>query len=169
MDDEGNISLETMPRAAIAPSSLSQHLLRPNDLLISRSGTCGIAAVFEGHDVETVPGAFLIRFRLHNPVISRFYRLYFNSSLGRPRLERLAVGGVQKNIKGSEVLSLLVPVMPADEAMLACERVSAMQESLGSYVEKGEKLRLLKAGLMEDLLTGRVRVTSLLPADAEAP
>ena len=38
MDDEGNISLSTMPRVAIEPSVFADHLLRPEDIVISRSG-----------------------------------------------------------------------------------------------------------------------------------
>lgn len=167
MDDEGNITLSTMPRAAIAPSVFADHLLRPGDIVISRSGTCGVTGVFAGHNIPVVPGAFLIRFRMRDIRLNRFYRRYFNSSLGRPYLERLAVGGVQKNIKGSDVLCLPVPIPSPEEAIAIAERV----ESIGNDIEGNEqlltKLTLQKSGLMDDLLTGRVRVTPLLAEAAQ--
>lgn len=162
MDDEGNISLSTMPRAAIAPSVFADHLLRPGDLVISRSGTCGVTGVFAGHDIPVVPGAFLIRFRMRDIRLNRFYRRYFNSSQGRPYLDRLAVGGVQKNIKGSDVLCLLVPVPSPEEAIGIAERIESIEHDIESNQQLLTKLTLQKSGLMDDLLTGRVRVAPLL-------
>lgn len=168
MDDEGDISLSTMPRAAIDPMEFADHLLQFGDLVISRSGTCGVTGVFTGHEIPVVPGAFLIRFRLHDLKFNRFYRRYFNSSLGRPRLERLAEGGVQKNIKGSDVLKLLTPVPKPEEAILIAERVESVEHDVESNKTLLMKLSLQKAGLMDDLLTGRVRVTPLLESVQQA-
>jgi type I restriction enzyme S subunit len=162
MDDEGNISPSTMPRAAIAPSAFADHLLRPGDLVISRSGTCGVTGVFSGHDIPVVPGAFLIRFRMRDLRLNRFYRRYFNSAQGRPYLDRLAVGGVQKNIKGSDVLCILVPVPSPQEAVGIAERVESVEHDIANNHQLLTKLKLQKSGLMDDLLTGRVRVTPLL-------
>jgi len=153
MDDEGAISLKTMPLADIAPNSLESHLLEAGDLLISRSGTCGIAAVFPGHNVPTVPGAFLIRFRLHNGDSAPFYRRYFNSSVGRPFLDRLAVGGVQKNIKGSAVLALVVPAPPLPEQRKIAEVLETVDEAIRKTEQIIAKLRQVKQGLLHDLLT----------------
>ena len=165
MDDDGNIELSAMPRADIALTSFASHLLEPHDLLISRSGTCGIAAVFPGFHLPVVPGAFLIRFRLLDPSLSSLYRRYFNSDIGKPKLARLAVGGVQKNIKGSEVLALGVPRVPPAEAQAICAVLKANEDATNTKKDEVSKLRLLKQGLMEDLLTGRVRVTKLLEAN----
>jgi type I restriction enzyme S subunit len=162
MDDEGNISLTTMPRAAITPSAFADHLLRAGDMVISRSGTCGVTGVFAGNDIPVVPGAFLIRFRLLDSRLNRFYRRYFNSPLGRPSLERLAVGGVQKNIKGSDVLRLRVPAPPPNEAVDIADRVELAERDVEYNSQLLVKLRLQKSALMNDLLSGRVRVTPLL-------
>ncbi len=167
MDDEGAISLSTMPRAAIKPSVFADHLLRLGDLVISRSGTCGVTGVFTGHDIPVVPGAFLIRFRLSDLRLNRFYRRYFNSSLGRPYLERLAVGGVQKNIKGSDVLCLQVPHPAPTEAVAISDRFESVEHDIEGNQKLLRKLQLQKSGLMDDLLTGRVRVTPLLAEAAQ--
>ena len=164
MDDEGNIDLTTMPWAHVPLGSVAHHLLVPDDLVISRSGTCGIAAVFPGFDRPVVPGAFLIRFRLHEPAAAHFYRRYFNSPLGRPRLDRLAVGGVQKNLKGSSVLALPVPLPPENEIRRIREVLECHERRIAREQEELAKLRTLKQGLADDLLTGRVRV----PVTAEA-
>ncbi|MES2362615.1 MAG: restriction endonuclease subunit S [Pseudomonadota bacterium] len=169
MDDEGRISLSTMPRTAIKPSVFADHLLQQGDIVISRSGTCGVTGVFNGHEIPVVPGAFLIRFRLRDARLNRFYRRYFNSSLGRPYLERLAVGGVQKNIKGSDVLCLQLPAPTPFEAVKIAERVESVENDVESNQQLLAKLLLQKSGLMDDLLTGRVRVTPLLQEGTASP
>ena len=150
--------LHTMPRIALSPASFLSHLLIPKDLLISRSGTCGIASVFPGYEVPVIPGAFLIRFRLHVPDLSTFYRRYFNSSLGRPFLDRLAVGGVQKNLKGSEILRMLVPIPSLADVVKIEDAMTGIEDDIAN--EKGvlEKIRIMKQGLQADLLMGQVRV-----------
>jgi type I restriction enzyme S subunit len=118
--------------------------------------------VFNGYNMPVVPGAFLIRFRLRDLRLNRFYRRYFNSSLGRPYLERLAVGGVQKNIKGSDVLCLQVVSPEPTEAVAICDRIESVEHDIENNQLLLRKLKLQKSGLMDDLLTGRVRVTPLL-------
>src|SRR5262245_34832399 len=66
LDDDGRISYESMPLARLNEDDFANHLLKPGDLVITRSGTCGIAAVFEGFSLPVLPGAFLIRFRLND-------------------------------------------------------------------------------------------------------
>jgi type I restriction enzyme S subunit len=158
MDDEGNIDLNTLPRAAIQPTQLANHLLQFGDIVITRSGTCGVTGVFLGHEIPVVPGAFLIRFRLHDTRINEFYRRYFNSPLGRPRLERLAVGGVQKNVKGSDVLKLHVPVPYPEESIHISQLLNSVERDIEMNRDGLTKYQKLKSGLMDDLLTGRVRV-----------
>jgi len=117
-----------------------------------------VAGVFEQFNKPVVPGAFLIRFRLNKPGLAQFYRRYFNSPLGRPCLDRLAVGGVQKNITGTAVLSLLVPHPQVDEVERGSDILAATDHRLSIDSSELGKLRLLKSGLLNDLLTGKVRV-----------
>lgn len=167
MDEEGNISLSTMPRAAISPSAFLDHILCVGDIVISRSGTCGVTGIFGGHVLPVIPGAFLIRFRLRSLHLNRYFCRYFNSHLGRPRLDQLAVGGVQKNIKGSDVLCLKVPHPSPPEATEIADRIESVEHDISCNQQLMQKWQLQKSGLMDDLLTGRVRVTPLLPAHAE--
>lgn len=51
---------------------------------------------------------------------------------------------------------------PIAEQQLVFERVDAVAGRIKGEQNTFEKLLVLKQGLMDDLLTGRVRVTSLL-------
>ena len=72
-----------------------------------------------------------------------------------------AEGGVQKNLKGSSLLRLTIPVPPLPEQRGILSVVKANEDQLSSEMASLDKLRLLKQGLMDDLLTGRVRVSAV--------
>lgn len=61
ISETGVIDYPGIPLADLDLLDMKSHLLRRGDLIFSRSGTCGITAVFESHDVPTIPAAFLIR------------------------------------------------------------------------------------------------------------
>src|SRR5262252_7288458 len=72
---DGRIEYGTMPLARLDLSKLQQHILRKDDLVVTRSGRVGTTAVFKGFRLPVLPGAFLIRFRLKREVADpRFYR-----------------------------------------------------------------------------------------------
>jgi type I restriction enzyme S subunit len=115
LDDDGRISYKSMPLAQLDEVRLGDHLLLRGDLVITRSGTCGIAAVFEGFLLPVLPGAFLIRFRMNDRAESRFYRYYFNSPAGRSNILSVARGAVQQNLNTTSVRALRVPLPPISE------------------------------------------------------
>jgi type I restriction enzyme, S subunit len=61
-------------------------------------------------------------------------------------------------VSGSIVRSLRIPIPPVNEQVRICARVSQLRTSIEVEADLLAKLRLLKSGLMDDLLTGRVRV-----------
>lgn len=86
---------------------------------------------------------------------------------GRPRWHRVAASTRKDpNITKADVLAFEVPLpAPAEQAEIA-RRLRTCSDRLESEGSMLAKLRHQKAGLTNDLLTGRVRVTPLL-ADAE--
>ncbi len=59
--DEGTINYNTIPYANLGIDEFKSHILDSGDLLITRSGTCGIPCIFEKQDKPIIAGAFLIR------------------------------------------------------------------------------------------------------------
>ena len=84
----------------------------------------------------------------------------------KPALEALAPQSAQKNINLEVLRPLPIPCPTPVEQ----ERIGHLYDRMDSCQEHTEqsllKLRSLKTALMQDLLTGRVRVTPLLN-DAE--
>lgn len=170
MDDDGKLTLRTMPRASLNLRAFGPHFLQPNDLVISRSGTCGVAALFPGFELPVVPGAFLLRFRFTSDVEPVFLRYLFNSRVGRDRLLREAEGGVQKNIRGTSVLrvQILLPPLPHQR------KIARILTTVDNLIEKTEaliaKYQAIKQGMMHDLFTRGVDEHGhLRPPYEEAP
>jgi type I restriction enzyme S subunit len=115
ISNEGEINYATIPRVDLEARTLAPHILEDGDFLISRSGTCGIGAVYRDSGIPTVPGAFLIRLRLNGSLLPDYLCEYINSRSGRKHMNRLAAGGVQKNIRGSTLLTESVPMPPVAE------------------------------------------------------
>jgi type I restriction enzyme, S subunit len=80
----------------------------------------------------------------------------------KPILESLAPQSAQRNINLDTLRPLLIPTPTPDEQ----RRIGTFYEKMDSENERLEvslqKLRALKTALMQDLLTGRIRVTALL-------
>ena len=71
------------------------------------------------HTVGGVEGAYfrsdLIRLRMKPSVQPAFLRHYINSPVGRPRVLQLAQGAIQKNISGTRLRKLSIPLPPLPE------------------------------------------------------
>ena len=140
LDDHGRISYESMPLARLNEDNYANHLLKPGDLVITRSGTCGIAAVFEGFPLPVLPGAFLIRFRLNDRADARFFRYYFNSPFGRMNILSVARGAVQQNLNITNVETLRVSLPPLDTQREIVATVSAYDELMDNNRRRMELL-----------------------------
>lgn len=65
-------------------------------------------------------------------------------------------------IRSDTLRNTRFPVPPIDEQLSIEKRLKTISERIQHEALKVKKLKLEKSGLMDDLLTGRVRVTSLL-------
>jgi type I restriction enzyme, S subunit len=78
----------------------------------------------------------------------------------RPRLEARAPQSAQKNINLQDLRPMLIPVPHRSEQVAISSIYEAHAKEAASAVTTLEKISLLKQGLMDDLLTGRVRVNT---------
>ncbi len=99
-------------------------------------------------------------------VASGFMPLVLNSTRLRHHADRIALGNAQKTITLGELsrYPFLCPGLTEQEEIV--RRSNIARESLVEEASELKKLYLQKSGLMDDLLTGRVRVTQLLEAAA---
>ncbi len=135
---------------------------RPGMVLYTAVGSYGQAAevgdkrefAFQRHIACIYPDA--------TQVVAGFMPVVLNWEPMRRYADRVALGNAQKTITLGE-LSLYPFVCPTRaEQEEIVRRLGIMQGKLAAELQLMEKLQLQKEGLMDDLLTGRVRVTPLL-------
>ena len=133
--------------------------LRKDDLLTIQTGEVGLTTI--------VPDS-LVGANCHALIISRFkkekaypwfYAHYFNSPIGRLRLRDLEVGTTMMHINVGELLPWEVPYPPRLEEQRAIATVlSDMDTEIAALETRIAKTQALKQGMMQALLTGRVRL-----------
>jgi type I restriction enzyme S subunit len=72
----------------------------------------------------------------------------------------------QKNISQKQLRSILIPVPSIQEQQVAEGYLRKSVQHIASEVRRLRKLHSLKTALMQDLLTGKKRVTPLLEPEA---
>lgn len=134
---EGRIEYGTMPLADLDPEKFSNHFLQLDDLVVTRSGRVGTAAIFTGYRLPVLPGAFLIRFRLNKKIANpRFYLYFFNSKYGQNLIESIATGSVQQNINITNFNTLEVPFPPREKQ----DAIADVGELLERKIELNRRL-----------------------------
>src|SRR5580704_626424 len=149
MYDDGRISYETMPLAKL-DGQFDKHLLKMGDLVITRSGTCGIAAVFTTYRLPVLPGAFLFRFRLIREVNPYFYRYFFNSRIGRGHVLSTATGAVQQNLNITNLERLFVPCPPREQQNRIVSILSAYDDLIENNTRRVANLEAMAQAIYRE-------------------
>ena len=134
------------------------------DLLISMTGTAGKEDY--GFLVE-VPNEFnqgLLNQRVgkvipKNQDAKAFIRELMRSRLYLEQLFSFGSGTKQANLSQSQIMGISIPIPPIDEQRLIGETVSNVSDTINALSRKLHQTQSLKKSLMQDLLTGKVRVT----------
>lgn len=144
-------------------AELQDFEVREGDVLISLVGTVGRVLVLKSGCLPGLINPRLMRLR-PNPsaVSSEFLRLILMSAGFTRQIEALAGGGTMPVINKSIVRRVVVPYVPLAEQVRIVEVEATTVRQLSDERAYRLKLQTEKSGLMDDLLTGRVRVTSLL-------
>ncbi|MBU8921517.1 MAG: restriction endonuclease subunit S [Bacteroidales bacterium] len=111
----------------------------------------------------------LIRIRFNNNELHpKFAGYLLNSKIGRQYIEKSATTSAGNyNINTSQLRGLTYARPPLEEQRRILLIASNQDLAIDIRIQKNEKLKSLKAALMQDLLTGKVRVTPLLSNSKE--
>jgi len=158
MDENWDINYSTAPLARLDFKEFEKHILVDGDLLVTRSGTCGLVDVYRKQAIPMVAAAFLIRFRLNDTVNPFFVRYLMMSTEIQEKVQLLASGGVQKNLSGTSLKTLKIPKPSIEEQHKIVSVIESINKRISISNKKLATNVQLKKALMQDLLTGKVRV-----------
>lgn len=126
------------------------------DLLITKDGTLGRVAGLDRDGVCVNQSVAVARPR--SGVSTDFLTSYLLSPAGQTAMLSDAGGSTIKHLYISKLGEVPVPVPPERELGCIVATVVKSREHLDSERRRLNKLHLLKNGMTNDLLTGRVRV-----------
>jgi type I restriction enzyme, S subunit len=101
---------------------------------------------------------FGFRLRYLQVVDSLFLAYWFRSRNGRKAMSLLAQGATRYNISKSAFLELLIPQPSVGEQTAIATILSDMDAELDALQAKLDKAFALKQGMMQQLLTGKIRL-----------
>lgn len=155
-------------RVQTTANDLNRFRLEPGDVVMDRSSVklegVGYPSVFEGDIEPVVFCGFIIRLRLNDlkATVPRYLCLQMRDAMFRNEVFKIATGGANINVNQAALKDLLIVVPENEEQRCVVSRERAVDERLIREIESLRKMEFKKRGLMDDLLTGRVRVTPLL-------
>lgn len=126
-------------------------------LLISISGRIGNVAVFDHKQTAFAGGAVGIA-KLYDPEIAKWCMLYLSCKEGQEQIFSNEKVGAQHNLTVADVrkLEIKLPEKPEREAIINI--LLDMDNEIRLLEEKLQKYVKIKQGMMEELLTGKVRL-----------
>jgi type I restriction enzyme S subunit len=134
MTDDGRIEItKDTPRVLVPSDKLENFRARKGDLLVTRTGSIGMMAVFEGNYLA-IPSAYLIRFRFSLRVLSRYVFFCLMAPYGQERLGLSATAITQPNINAEAIKRIEIQLPHVDEQHEIVRRI----ESLFAYAARLE-------------------------------
>jgi len=158
------IKFEEAPRAHpdFANKLPKEYLLKPNDILINSTGTGSVGRVgfFTGYGMPCTVDSHITILRVKEDIVLPKYVFYYLASpRGQKMLEERAVGSTnQIELYPNAIETVTIPLPSQEEQQRIVDILTAIDDWIKLKVGRREKLERLKRGLMELLLTGRVRV-----------
>lgn len=145
-------------------AELAQFILKPNDLLVSRSNTpdrVGLAGLYEGSPENCIYPDLMMRFRVfENEVKPKYAEYFLRTTHARRWFQSRASGtsGSMVKIKRRDLRQLPFIKPELDEQGEICTLLEASQSTIQAIRNEISLLHRLKRSLLQNLLTGRVRV-----------
>jgi len=154
-----SVDWKTLPFCEVTErrNDLNKYVLRKGDLIVARAGTVGVSVLVDRDFDNVVFGSYLIKVKLKPSVDPKFVHYFFQSPFYWKHLQK-AQGSTLKNINLPLLESLKIPLPPLPEQRKIVQILSTIDGKIELERKRKEKLERIKRGLMNELLTGKVRV-----------
>lgn len=126
-------------------------------LLISISGRIGNVAVFDNKQTAFAGGAVGIA-KLFDPDLVSWCMLYLSGRDGQKQIFSNEKVGAQHNLTVADVRKLEIRLPEKSEREAIISVLADMDNEINLLVEKLHKYEKVKKGMMEELLTGKIRL-----------
>jgi len=159
-----NVKIDTSLLASVdVRENESQNAVRKGDLFFNTSSETpeevGMCAVLDEELENTYLNSFCFGFRLfddtHDPL---FLSYYLNSAIGRKIMSVLAQGATRYNLSKNNFAETVIKLPVKEEQTAIASILSDMDNEIEALEQKLTKARQIKQGMMQQLLTGKIRL-----------
>lgn len=148
----GRVNVESAPKLKLSDKAFAKYRVEKGDLLVTRTGSLGTLALFDD-DVDAIPGAYLIQFRLPAPNITRWYLFhFFKSPVGQAQLLAGGAGVGRPNLNAPSIEAIPIPLPPLEEQHVIVDRIEATLESLSKQTEQMRRDAQASSALRQSVL-----------------
>ena len=142
----------------------SQNCVMKEDLLFNASSETpedlAIGAVM-GEQLDNIYlNSFCFGFRIHDKdkYVPLFLAYFFRGNVGRDIMNALAQGATRYNMSKSQFRALELSIPSGAEQYAIASVLSDIDAEINALEQRRDKTRAIKQGMMQQLLTGRVRL-----------
>ncbi len=135
-------------------------LLEAGDFVVSSSGTLGRVAIIKPEHLPIMLNTSIIRFRSFNKDIldSGFLLHYLQSKIFYKQISTESQGSAQVNFGPSHLKKLDIELPSLPQQKVIAQFLDSCTTEIQTLSKIEEYIRLQKRGLMQQLLTGAIRV-----------
>ncbi|MDC3394408.1 restriction endonuclease subunit S [Planktomarina temperata] len=129
------------------------------DVLLNITGaSIGRCAVVADEFPESNVNQHVCIIRPINSLHNHFLSFWLSSDFGQSQIMRFQAGGNREGLNFEQIRSMSLPFPTLPEQKQIAKVVTAIQLSINEFQQKLSQTQSLKKSLMQDLLTGKVRV-----------
>lgn len=159
---DGCIDISSLQYVELDEFEYKKYHLEKGDILFNRTNSSDLVGKTSLYNLDGgfVFASYIIRIVCKTEhVLPDYVNSYLNWGRSQDRLKGLATKGVsQSNINAKALKNFDVHLPPVSEQLQISEILSGVENRLCSERMHRDSLEMLKKGLMQDLLTGKVRV-----------
>jgi type I restriction enzyme S subunit len=139
---------ETVKRSAVYPG----------DVLLSKVGTIGYSCIFPNHIEKAILSTTgSCKLTVNSEIISPLFLCYSLNHL-KPFMDLIASEGVQPFLNMNTIKSFLIKIPTLTEQQKIVDIMESISKKMNTVETKLASVKNIKKALMQDLLTGKVRV-----------
>ena len=128
------------------------------DILMSMIGTIGNAVLVENQDIFCIKNVALFK-PYHEKINNNFLVQFISSDIFKKILENTLDGGIQKFISLGNLRNIVISIPKSTTEQTAIAQILGdMDSEITALQARIEKLREIKQGMMQNLLTGKIRL-----------
>ncbi|MCE0493121.1 restriction endonuclease subunit S [Vibrio salinus] len=158
LSSNGVIKYTQVPTAKLDEKLVDQNALEDGDLVMITTADCGATAVFEKQSIPYIASAYAIKLTPKAQLNSKYINYFMQTRSALTQVESFIRKGTVANLPGSDVMSIVLALPSLNEQNKIVDILEQLDKEIALKSDSLESKSRLKKALMQDLLTGKVRV-----------